>query len=71
MGLLVADAYLELAACHLAFWPTLTFEQRAEARPQIVDAWNKADRQVSDMHYRRRDAMLDELDAQRRDYGIH
>ncbi|MEU6141748.1 hypothetical protein ABZ848_15460 [Streptomyces sp. NPDC047081] len=70
MGLLAADAYLELLACHLAFWPTMSAEQQAEARPRINEAWLQADGRVSDMKYWRRAAMRDELAAQMEDYGI-
>ncbi|MFE9000575.1 hypothetical protein ACFYOY_00260 [Streptomyces sp. NPDC007875] len=70
MKLLAADVYLQMAACHLTFWPNMTHEQQTDLRAQVADTVTQAARRVNSLGYGRRRRIVAELKRQAREYGI-
>jgi tetratricopeptide (TPR) repeat protein len=61
MDLLYVEILLQRAACYLDFWPVMANSQRADCRPELENALLKVASLVRELHYGRRQKMMEAL----------
>jgi tetratricopeptide (TPR) repeat protein len=70
MELLYADILLQRLACYLDFWPTMSNTERADIRDKAAKTLKEATDLIEKLHYRRRQAMLADLQTVAAELGV-